>query len=90
MSRHMIERTTVRLPSDLLNRAKRKAAAERRTLTSLIEEGLQLVVAEKRKPAKRERRPLPLSTAPVRHSQESIYPTRRRCRKWKTSNMSSG
>src|SRR6202022_2445698 len=33
MSRHMAERTTVRLPEDLLNRAKRKAAAEGRTLT---------------------------------------------------------
>ena len=59
----MIERTTVRLPRDLLARAKRKAAADRRTVTSLIEEGLRLVVGEKRKPARRERRPLPLSTA---------------------------
>ena len=46
----MIERTTVRLPHDLLTRAKRKAAAEGRTLTSLIEEGLRRVVAEKREP----------------------------------------
>ena len=45
----MTERTTVRLPEDLLNRAKRKAAAEGRTLTSLIEDGLRLVVAENRK-----------------------------------------
>ena len=45
----MSERTTVRLPPDLLNRAKRKAAAEGRTLTSLIEDGLRLVVAENRK-----------------------------------------
>jgi len=45
----MAERTTVRLPEDLLNRAKRKAAAEGRTLTSLIEDGLRLVVAETRK-----------------------------------------
>jgi hypothetical protein len=59
----MIERTTVRLPAALLNRAKRKAVAERRTLTSLIEEGLRLVVDETRKTGKRERRPLPLSTA---------------------------
>jgi hypothetical protein len=40
----MIERTTVRLPKELLSRAKRKALAEDRTLTSLIEEGLRLVV----------------------------------------------
>ena len=35
----MIERTTVRLPKDLLDHARRKAAAEGRTLTSLIEDG---------------------------------------------------
>jgi hypothetical protein len=51
----MIERTTVRLPRDLLTRAKRKAAAERRTLTSLIEEGLRLVVSENRREAKSKR-----------------------------------
>ena len=43
----MIERTTVRLPSDLLARAKRKAAAEGRTLTSLIEDGLRAMLTEK-------------------------------------------
>jgi hypothetical protein len=59
----MIERTTVRLPKDLLVRAKRKALAEERTLTSLIEEGLRLVVSGSRKPAKRDRRPIPVSTA---------------------------
>jgi hypothetical protein len=53
MSRHMMERTTVRLPKDLLSRAKRKAAAEGRTLTSLIEDGLRIVVLEERKPAKK-------------------------------------
>ena len=42
----MIERTTVRLPKELLARAKRKALAEDRTLTSLIEEGLRLVVSD--------------------------------------------
>ena len=45
----MAERTTVRLPEDLIKRAKRKAAAEGRTLTALIEEGLRLVVFPKRK-----------------------------------------
>lgn len=43
----MDQRTTVRLPEQLLKLAKRKAAAEGRTLTSLIEDGLRLVVAEK-------------------------------------------
>jgi hypothetical protein len=55
MSRHMTERTTVRLPPDLLARAKRKAAAEGRTLTSLIEDGLRLVIAESRKSAAKKR-----------------------------------
>lgn len=41
-----MERTTVRLPEDLLRRAKRKAAAEGRTLTSLIEDGLRVVLAD--------------------------------------------
>jgi hypothetical protein len=59
----MTERTTVRLPGDLLARAKRKAAAERRTLTSLIEEGLRLVVSSGRRTTKRGRGRLPLSTA---------------------------
>lgn len=48
----MTERTTVRLPEELLKRAKRKAAAEGRTLTSLITDGLQHVVGEPRRPAR--------------------------------------
>jgi hypothetical protein len=43
----MNERTTVRLPSELLSRAKHQAAAEGRTVTALIEEGLRLVMAER-------------------------------------------
>jgi hypothetical protein len=49
----MTERTTVRLPEALLDRARRKAAAENRTLTSLIEDGLRMVVGENRKTEKR-------------------------------------
>ena len=59
----MPERTTVRLHEDLLARAKRKAAAEGRTLTSLIEDGLRLVMAEDRKPERRKRVVLPVSKA---------------------------
>jgi hypothetical protein len=59
----MIERTTVRLPADLLGRARRKAAAERRTLTSLIEDGLRLVVADHRKAVKGKRVLPPISKA---------------------------
>jgi hypothetical protein len=54
----MIERTTVRLPRELLARAKRKAVVEHRTLTSLIEEGLRLVVSDQQKKS-RSRRVLP-------------------------------
>jgi predicted DNA-binding protein len=54
----MTERTTVRLPEDLIKRAKRKAADEGRTLTALIEEGLRLIVHEKRQ-AKKAKRVLP-------------------------------
>ena len=56
-------RTTVRLPQDLLKRAKRKAAAEGRTLTSLIEDGVRAVVDERGKPGKRRRVVLPVSKA---------------------------
>ena len=59
----MTERTTVRLPEQLLDRARRKAAAEGRTLTSLIEDGLRLVVSRKRKPPRGKRILPPISTA---------------------------
>jgi hypothetical protein len=61
----MIERTTVRLPKELLARAKRKAAAEGRTLTSLIEDGLRAMLAEGGKPKKAPTRRvvLPVSSA---------------------------
>ncbi len=49
----MNERTTVRLPKELLRRAKRKAADEGRTLTALIEEGLRRVVSERAPPRRR-------------------------------------
>jgi hypothetical protein len=54
----MTERTTVRLPDDLVRRAKRKAAAEGSSLTALIEEGLRRVLNE-RPPAGRMARILP-------------------------------
>jgi hypothetical protein len=55
-------RTTVRLSDDLLRRARKKAAEQGRTLTSLLEEGLKSVLAES-KPAKRTRVRLPVSKA---------------------------
>ena len=59
----MNERTTVRLPVELLKRAKRKAAAEGRTLTALIEEGLRRVLADRQSPLEKKRHPLPVSKA---------------------------
>lgn len=50
MSLHMPERTTVRLPEELIRQAKRKAAGEGRSLTALIEEGLRRVVNEDPRP----------------------------------------
>jgi hypothetical protein len=55
-------RTTVRLRQDLLERAKRRAGEEGRTLTSLIEEGLALVLARTTRPS-RDRVHLPVSRA---------------------------
>lgn len=63
MSRHMTERTTVRLPRELLLRAKQKAASQGRTLTALIEDGLRLVVAEQSGAAIVQRRMPPISNA---------------------------
>lgn len=63
MSRHMSERTTVRLPEELLTRAKRKAAKDGTTLTALIEQGLRAVVAEKSGKIRRRSVDLPVSKA---------------------------
>ena len=85
----MAERTTVRLPEDLIKRAKRKAAAEGSTLTALIEEGLRLVVFEK--PKEKAKRVLPpFSDATGGPLPESTSAIARRFRRWTTSNMSSG
>ena len=54
-------RTTIRLRDDLLRRAKRRAAEEGRTLTSIIEDGVTLVLA--RPPARRRRVRIPVSKA---------------------------
>lgn len=61
----MTERTTVRLPPELLARAKRKAAAEGRTLTSLIEDGLRAVVSDRSRAAAKAKRVLPRVSIPV-------------------------
>jgi hypothetical protein len=57
-------RTTIRLSEGLLRRAKKKAAEQGRTLTSLIEEGLKAVLVYS-KPVRRTRVKLPISKASV-------------------------
>jgi hypothetical protein len=51
----MIKRTTTRLPEDLLNRRRRKAAAEGRTVAASIEDGLRTILSEGPIPAERRR-----------------------------------
>lgn len=59
MSRHM--RTTVRLDDALLIRAKREAARRNQTLTSLIDAGLRMVLAQPKTQRRRRRVILPVS-----------------------------
>jgi hypothetical protein len=61
MSRHM--RTTVRLDDALLNRAKREAAKRNQTLTSMIDAGLRLVLAQAETQRRSQRVVLPVSRA---------------------------
>ena len=51
---HLVMRTTVRLNEALLERARQEAARRGTTLTSLIEQGLRLML---RRPQKRSERP---------------------------------
>lgn len=55
-------RTTIRINDDLLKQAKKRAADEGRTLTSLVEEGLLLILAKARA-GRRKRVELPVSKA---------------------------
>lgn len=55
-------RTTIRLRDDLLKRARKRAVEEHRTLTSLVEEGVALVLARPRK-GRRDHIDLPVSRA---------------------------
>ena len=55
-------RTTVRINDDILKRAKKRAAKEGRTLTSLIEEGLAVILSES-KTVRPRRVKLPVSSA---------------------------
>lgn len=59
----MTERTTVRLPEDLVRRAKSKAVREGRTVTSLIEEGLRRVLDDRSSAIKAKRVMPRVSTA---------------------------
>lgn len=54
-------RTTVRLDNGLLEQAKAEARQKQKTLTSLIEEGLRLVLANRGTPPRRKKIVLPVS-----------------------------
>ncbi len=55
-------RTTIRIKDDLLKRAKKHASEQGRTLTSLVEDGLTLILSKPK--ARREKRVvLPVSKA---------------------------
>jgi hypothetical protein len=85
MSLGMNERTTVRLPVELLKRAKRKAAAEGRTLTALIEEGLRQVLEEKK--AKQEASPKKYKPLPVSKATGGLRPGVDLTQMWKIYEM---
>jgi hypothetical protein len=55
-------RTTIRIRDDLLKQAKKKAAEEGRSLTSLVEDGLALILS-KPKSRRQKRIVLPVSKA---------------------------
>ena len=55
-------RTTIRIDDDLLKQAKKQAAEEGRTLTSLVEDGLAFILS-KPKNSRRKRVDLPVSKA---------------------------
>ena len=55
-------RTTIRIKDDLLKQAKKQAADEGRTLTSLVEDGLALILS-KPKNSRQKRVDLPVSKA---------------------------
>ena len=55
-------RTTIRINDELLKQAKKQAADEGRTLTSLVEDGLAQILAQP-KAKRRERVELPVSKA---------------------------
>lgn len=56
-------RTTLRLSDELLRRAKRKAATDGRTLTSLVEEGLEMLLTNSKRSR---RRPVKLPVSKMR------------------------
>jgi len=59
----MTERTTVRLPEELMRRAKRRAASDGRSVTSLIEEGLRRILDDRLSTRRAKRIPPRVSSA---------------------------
>jgi ribbon-helix-helix CopG family protein len=63
MPSNTVVRTTVRLSGDLLRRAKKKAADEGRTLTSVLEEALRQLLANRQTSKARRKIRIPVSKA---------------------------
>lgn len=64
-------RTTVRLPHELLEQAKRRAAAEGTTLTALIEMGLRTVLT---RGGQRRKKPPSISGMPISRRSGGLLP----------------
>jgi hypothetical protein len=56
-------KATIRLPDDLMMRARKIAQREGSTLSAIVEQGLRLVVARDIKPHRKENRMPPISSA---------------------------
>lgn len=69
-------RTSIHIPDDLLAKAKKRALAEGRTLTSLIEEGLRTVLAARHDKPATERRKMPRVSAATGGLLPGIDPAR--------------
>lgn len=54
MSRHM-KRTTIRLPDNVMRRAKKLAADSGRTFAAVVEDALEAAISERKRPTRKKR-----------------------------------
>ena len=69
----MTVRTTIRLNPDLARQAKQHAARTNRSFTQLIEQAVQRLLSEERKPRRRKKIVLPVAGDPNRRITEEEY-----------------